>query len=102
MAAETAEMEADRALMAAHESVREAREHVRMLELEAKEEARRAKIKEHHAKEFSKRGKLLGIDCLEHLLDSHRIGYESFIMVQNREEARRLFPLTSSFVTLYN
>ncbi|AEO61208.1 hypothetical protein MYCTH_2311150 [Thermothelomyces thermophilus ATCC 42464] len=60
MAAETAEMEADRALMASRESVREARENVRMLELEAKEEVRRAKIKEHHAKEFSKRGKLLG------------------------------------------
>ncbi|KAH6628843.1 hypothetical protein F5144DRAFT_326815 [Chaetomium tenue] len=60
MGAEAAEMEADRALIAARESVREAREHVRMLELEAKEEARRAKIKEHHAKEFSKRGKLLG------------------------------------------
>ena len=60
MGAEAAEMEADRALIAARESVREAREHVRMLEVEAKEEARRAKIKEHHAKEFSKRGKLLG------------------------------------------
>ncbi|KAK3290282.1 uncharacterized protein B0H64DRAFT_61977 [Chaetomium fimeti] len=60
MGAEAAEMEADRALIAARESVREAREHVRMLELEAKEEARRAKIKEHHAKEFSKRGKMLG------------------------------------------
>ncbi|KAK4041515.1 hypothetical protein C8A01DRAFT_34467 [Parachaetomium inaequale] len=60
MVAEAAETEADRALMAARESVREAREHVRKLELEAKEEARRAKIKEQHAKEFSKRGKMLG------------------------------------------
>jgi hypothetical protein len=60
MGAEAAEMEADRALIAARESAREAREHVRMLEVEAKEEARRAKIKEHHAKEFSKRGKMLG------------------------------------------
>lgn len=60
MGAEAAEMEADRALMAARESVRDAREHVRMLEIEAQEESKRAKIKEHHAKEFSKRGKQLG------------------------------------------
>jgi hypothetical protein len=60
MGAEAAEMEADRALLAARESVREAREHVRRLEIEAQEEARRAKIKQHHAKEFSKRGKQLG------------------------------------------
>ncbi|KAK4124792.1 hypothetical protein N657DRAFT_679615 [Parathielavia appendiculata] len=58
--AESAEMEADRALIAARESVREAREHVRRLELEAQEEARRAKIKQHHAKDLSKRGKQLG------------------------------------------
>lgn len=60
MSAETAEREADRALMAARESVRQAREHVRRLELEAEEEARRAKIKQYHAKEVSKRGKQLG------------------------------------------
>jgi hypothetical protein len=60
MGAEAAELEADRALMAARESAQEAREHVRMLEVEAKEDARRAKIKQHHAKEFSKRGKHLG------------------------------------------
>ncbi|KAM7215009.1 hypothetical protein V8F06_009611 [Rhypophila decipiens] len=60
MGAENAEREADRALMAARESVRQAREHVRMLELEAEEEARRAKIKQYHAKEVSKRGKQLG------------------------------------------
>jgi hypothetical protein len=60
LGAETAEREADRALMAARESTREAREHVRRLELEAREDARRAKIKQHHAKEVSKRGKQLG------------------------------------------
>lgn len=67
MSAEMAEREADRALMAARDSVREAREHVRRLELEAQEEARRAKIKQQQAKEVSKRGKQLGrrysIDC---------------------------------------
>lgn len=60
MGAEHAEREADRALMAARASTREAREHVRRLELEAKEDARLAKIKQHHAKEVSKRGKQLG------------------------------------------
>ncbi|OIW31267.1 hypothetical protein CONLIGDRAFT_669066 [Coniochaeta ligniaria NRRL 30616] len=58
--AEAAEREADRALMAARESVRNAREHVRRLELEAEEEARLAKIKQHQAKDISKRGKQLG------------------------------------------
>ena len=60
MSAEAAERDADRALMAARESVRQAREHVRRLELEAEEEARRAKIKQYHAREVSKRGKQLG------------------------------------------
>lgn len=60
MNAEAAERDADRALIAARESVREAREHVRRLELEAQEEARRAKIKSAQAKEMSKRGKQLG------------------------------------------
>ena len=60
MQAETAEREADRALMAARESVRQARDHVRRLEMEAEEEARRAKIKQHQAREVSKRGKQLG------------------------------------------
>ncbi|KAK1776463.1 hypothetical protein QBC45DRAFT_395218 [Copromyces sp. CBS 386.78] len=60
MMAESAERDADRALMAARESVRQAREHVRALELEAQEEARRAKIKQYHAKEVSKRGNQLG------------------------------------------
>jgi hypothetical protein len=70
MGAEAAELEADRALMAARESAREAREHVRMLEVEAKEDARRAKIKQHHAKEFSKRGKHLGSTFPESLAPS--------------------------------
>jgi hypothetical protein len=60
MVAETAEREADRALIAARDSVREAHEHVRRLELEAEEEARRAKIKQHQARDISKRGKQLG------------------------------------------
>ncbi|KAK0749028.1 hypothetical protein B0T18DRAFT_96420 [Schizothecium vesticola] len=60
MGAEMAEREADRALLAARESVREAREHVRRLELEAEEEARLAKIKQHQARDISKRGKQLG------------------------------------------
>ncbi|GAB1312504.1 Casein kinase substrate phosphoprotein PP28 domain-containing protein [Madurella fahalii] len=60
MAAEAAEREADRALIAARESVRQAREEVRRLELEAEEEARLAKIKQQQAKEVSKRGKQLG------------------------------------------
>jgi len=60
MSAEAAERDADRALVAARESVREAREQVRKLELEAQEEARRAKIKQYHAREVSKRGKQLG------------------------------------------
>ena len=58
--AEAAERDADRALMAARESVRQARDHVKRLELEAEEEARRAKIKQYHAREVSKRGKQLG------------------------------------------
>lgn len=60
MGAEAAEREADRALIAARDSVRNAREHVRRLELEAEEEARLAKIKQHQAKDISKRGKQLG------------------------------------------
>ncbi|KAI0428358.1 hypothetical protein F5Y09DRAFT_289100 [Xylaria sp. FL1042] len=60
MSAENAEQEADRALAAARLRVREAREEVKRLELEAAEEARRAKIKQYHAKEVSKRGKQLG------------------------------------------
>ncbi|KAI0393783.1 hypothetical protein F5Y17DRAFT_430730 [Xylariaceae sp. FL0594] len=60
MSAETAEREADRALAAARLRVREARDEVKRLEAEAAEEARRAKIKQYHAREVSKRGKQLG------------------------------------------
>ncbi|CAK7229701.1 hypothetical protein SCUCBS95973_007316 [Sporothrix curviconia] len=60
MSAETAEREADRALDIARREVREARDHVKRLELEAKEEARKAKIKQFHAREVSRRAKPLG------------------------------------------
>ncbi len=60
MGAEQAESEADRALASARVRVREAREEVKRLEIEAAEEARRAKIKQYHAREVSKRGKQLG------------------------------------------
>ncbi|KAF2690657.1 hypothetical protein K458DRAFT_426124 [Lentithecium fluviatile CBS 122367] len=60
MRAEAAEREADRALFAAKNAVKEAREHVRRLELEAKEEARLAKIKQSQARDLGKRGKMLG------------------------------------------
>ncbi|KAM3560202.1 hypothetical protein MY1884_003076 [Beauveria asiatica] len=56
MGAEAAEEEeADQALDAA-------REHVWRLEEEAEADARRARIKQHHAAEVSKRGKMLGPD----------------------------------------
>ncbi|OAL39535.1 hypothetical protein AYO20_01405 [Fonsecaea nubica] len=58
--AETAEREADRALVQAKAAVREARDRVKMLEREAEEEARLAKIKQHQAKDISKRAKPLG------------------------------------------
>jgi hypothetical protein len=60
MNAEKAENEADHALASARLRVREAREEVKRLELEAAEEARRAKVKQYHAREVSKRGKQLG------------------------------------------
>lgn len=60
MGAEAAEAEADRALGAARLRVREAREQVKMLEDEAREDARRAKIKQHQAADISKRGQGLG------------------------------------------
>jgi len=60
MGAEAAERDADRALWAARESVRDAREQVHKLELEAQEEARRAKAKQYHAREVSKRARPLG------------------------------------------
>jgi hypothetical protein len=63
LGAENAERDADRALESARLRVREAREEVKRLELEAKEEARLAKIKQHHAREVSKRGKQLGRKC---------------------------------------
>jgi hypothetical protein len=60
MSAEAAEREADKALVAARASVRQAREEVKRLELEAAEEARLAKIKQGQAASLSKRGKALG------------------------------------------
>lgn len=60
MNAEAAEADADRALEEAKRRVKEAREEVRVLEKEAEEDARRAKIKQQHAAEVSKRGKGLG------------------------------------------
>lgn len=61
--AEAAEKDADRALDEARRRVKEAREHVKRLEEEAREEARLAKIKQHHAAEVSRRGKGLGRKC---------------------------------------
>lgn len=61
--AEAAEKDADRALEEARRRVKEAREHVKRLEEEAREEARLAKIKQHHAAEVSRRGKGLGRKC---------------------------------------
>jgi len=63
--AEAAEREADKALLTARASVREAREHVRRLEKEAAEEARLAKIKQKQAGALGKRGKMLGRHGLE-------------------------------------
>ncbi|CAG8961164.1 hypothetical protein HYFRA_00002707 [Hymenoscyphus fraxineus] len=58
--AEAREKDADRALNQARIAVREAREHVRKIELEAAEEARLARIKQDQAKDLGKRGKMLG------------------------------------------
>lgn len=58
--AEAREKEADRALMHARVAVREAREHIRLLEKEAAEQARLAKVKQQQAKSLSKKGGLLG------------------------------------------
>jgi len=58
--AEVAEADADRALMNARQAVKEAREHVRRLEMEAAEEARLAKIKQDQAAAIGKRGMALG------------------------------------------
>ncbi|KAK5988215.1 hypothetical protein PT974_12355 [Cladobotryum mycophilum] len=58
--AEQAEIDADRALGEARMRVREAKDHLWRIEEEAKEEARRAKLKQEQAREVSKRGKGLG------------------------------------------
>ncbi|KAI0088153.1 hypothetical protein BDY19DRAFT_952418 [Irpex rosettiformis] len=58
--AETSERDADRALGNARAAVREARQHVQMLEREALEDARRAKAKQAEAKTVSKSAKGLG------------------------------------------
>lgn len=62
--AEAAEADADRALAMARTQVRDAREGLRALENELKEEARLAKIKQHQARDISKRGKGLGREFL--------------------------------------
>jgi len=58
--AEASEREADRALGQARLAVREAHEHVKMLEREALEDARRAKLKQAEAKTVSKSARGLG------------------------------------------
>ncbi|KAF3939978.1 hypothetical protein ABW19_dt0200196 [Dactylella cylindrospora] len=58
--AEVAEREADRALMAARAAVKDAKDQVRALEVEAKEEARLAKLKQKAAGDISKRARPLG------------------------------------------
>lgn len=67
-AAEEAERQADRALMAARSAVRDAREHVKQLEMEAAEEARLAKIKQHQAGEIGKSARGLGRESISSLL----------------------------------
>ncbi|KAI5889176.1 uncharacterized protein SCHCODRAFT_02361211 [Schizophyllum commune H4-8] len=58
--AETAERDADRALMQARQAVKDARDHVKFLEQEAAEDARRAKAKQAEAKVINKSAKHLG------------------------------------------
>ncbi|CCM02313.1 uncharacterized protein FIBRA_04404 [Fibroporia radiculosa] len=58
--AEAAEREADRALMQARAAVRGAREHVKNIEREASEDAKRAKAKQFEAKNISKSARSLG------------------------------------------
>lgn len=60
MQAEATEKEADRALIAARASVKQAREHVRRLELEAEAEAKAAKIKQKEAQKIGQRSSMLG------------------------------------------
>ncbi len=58
--AEQSERDADFALQQARTAVREAREHVRRLELEAEADAKAAKIKQKQAQDIGKRAKPLG------------------------------------------
>jgi len=58
--AEEAERQADRALIEARGMVKEAREHVKILEREALDDARRAKAKQAEAKIVSKAASSLG------------------------------------------
>jgi len=58
--AEGAERDADKALIAARTAVKEARDQVKALEMEAKEEARLAKLKAKAAGDISRRAKPLG------------------------------------------
>jgi len=58
--AEEAEKEADRSLLQARGMVKEAREHVKILEQEAIEDVRRAKAKQAEAKSVSKVARGLG------------------------------------------
>lgn len=60
MAAEQAERDADHALQQARLRVREARDHVRRLELEAQAEAKAAAVKADQAKDLNRRAKPLG------------------------------------------
>ncbi|KAL7621494.1 hypothetical protein AAE478_008817 [Parahypoxylon ruwenzoriense] len=83
MRAESAESDADRALEAARVRVRETHVEVKRLGLEAAEEARRAKVKQYHAREVSKRGKQLG----RHDLLSRSPGFIRFVFC----EAARAF-----------
>jgi hypothetical protein len=59
-AAEAAEAEADRALISARQAVKDARAHVKRIEVEAAEEARLAQIKQQKAAAIGKRAKPLG------------------------------------------
>ncbi|KAJ3491229.1 hypothetical protein NLI96_g849 [Meripilus lineatus] len=58
--AETSEREADKALNLARAAVKEARQHVKILEKEAMDEAKRAKAKQAEAKTMRKMSKGLG------------------------------------------
>jgi len=58
--AEAAERAADKALVEARSAVKSAREHIKVLENEVLEDARRAKAKQAEAKNVSKSAKGLG------------------------------------------